>query len=189
MTNAPASPPARVLLVGCGNMGIALLRGWLNGGIPAEALDVIEPGDQAAARVRELGVRVHAGAQTLAAGLAPDAVVLAVKPQVMDEVVPAYAAHAGDAVYLSIAAGRTIAGFERLLGQEAAIVRAMPNTPGAIGRGITVACPNARTGAAARALCDQLLRAVGAVAWVEDETLMDAVTAVSGSGPDRKSVV
>jgi len=174
---------ARIVLAGCGNMGVALLRGWLHSGIPAEGIDVVEPGAEAAARARELGVQVYGDAADLPAGLSPSAVVLAVKPQMMDQVAPAYAGFAGGTVYLSIAAGRTIAGFERLFGAGAAIVRSMPNTPGAIGRGITVACPNTAVTPPARALCDRLLQAVGAVSWLEDEGLMDAVTAVSGSGP------
>jgi pyrroline-5-carboxylate reductase len=88
-----------------------------------------------------------------------------------------------ETVFLSIAAGKTLAFFSRQLGAEAAIVRAMPNTPAAIGRGITVACPNPYASAVQIALCDRLLAAAGEVAWVDDEALIDAVTAVSGSGP------
>jgi pyrroline-5-carboxylate reductase len=90
---------------------------------------------------------------------------------------------APDTVFLSIAAGRTIAYFERHLGAQAAIVRSMPNTPAAVGRGITVACSNRHVSAAQRELCDELLAAVGEVAWIADEGLLDAVTAVSGGGP------
>lgn len=174
---------ARILLVGCGNMGIALLRGWLHRGIAAAGIDVVEPGEASAKRVRDLGVRVCDSADGLPPDLSPDAVVLAVKPQAMDRAAQPYARFAGRSVYLSIAAGRTIASFERLFGPEAAVVRSMPNTPGAIGRGITVACPNGRVPDSARALCDRLLQAIGEVAWLEEEGPMDAVTAVSGSGP------
>ena len=111
-------------------------------------------------------------------------VVLAVKPQMMDEAIRHYGRFAtSGAVFLSIAAGKTLAYFARHLGADAAVVRAMPNTPAAIGRGISVACPNAHAGAAQIALCDRLLAAVGEVGWVDDEALIDAVTAVSGSGP------
>ncbi|MFC3229631.1 pyrroline-5-carboxylate reductase [Marinibaculum pumilum] len=172
-----------LVLVGCGNMGVALLRGWLHRGIAADAIQVVEPGEPQATRARDLGVRVVESADALDPGRAPDAIVLAVKPQVMEAAASAYAGHAGRAVFLSIAAGRTIASFEKLFGAAAAIVRTMPNTPGAIGRGITVACPNAAVTDAHRILCDGLLQAMGEVAWLEDEALMDAVTAVSGSGP------
>ena len=102
----------------------------------------------------------------------------------MDAVVPLYVRYAGAGpVFLSIAAGKTIALFERHLGPAAAIVRAMPNTPAAVGRGITVCCANARVSAPQRSLCRELLEAVGEVAWVEDEALLDPVTGVSGSGP------
>ncbi len=172
-----------VLLAGCGNMGVALLRGWLNRGIPARSIRVVEPGAAQAERAAALGVQVAPDEAALAGDRAPDVIVLAVKPQVMDEAAGVYARHAGQSIFLSIAAGRTIASFERLFGANAAIVRAMPNTPGAIGRGITVACPNGRVSDAGRALCDRLLQAIGETAWLEQEAQMDAVTAVSGSGP------
>ncbi len=109
---------------------------------------------------------------------------LAVKPQAMEEVLPAYRRFAaGGALFVSIAAGKTLASFARALGGDAAVVRAMPNTPAAIGRGIAVACANARVSPAQRALAERLLAAVGEVGWVQDEALIDAVTAVSGSGP------
>jgi pyrroline-5-carboxylate reductase len=109
---------------------------------------------------------------------------LAVKPQEMDRALPPLAALAGpDTVILSIAAGRTIASFERHMPKPGAVVRSMPNTPAAVARGITVAVPNARVTAKQRTACDDLLRAIGEVAWVDDEGLLDAVTAVSGSGP------
>src|SRR5439155_12544344 len=111
------------------------------------------------------------------------ALVIAVKPQVADEVVPALAPRVGpSSIVLSIMAGRTLRGLERALPQ-AALIRAMPNLPAAIGRGITVAVPNARVSGRQRDLADRLLGAIGAVEWVEDESLLDAVTAVSGSGP------
>jgi pyrroline-5-carboxylate reductase len=120
----------------------------------------------------------------LPASLKPDVIVFAVKPQALDDIAPGYRPYAeAGAVALSIAAGKTIAVFERHLGGRAAIVRTMPNTPAAVGRGITVACANGHVTAAQRALCQALLEAVGEVAWVEDEALLDPVTAVSGSGP------
>ncbi len=113
----------------------------------------------------------------------PSAVVLAVKPQVAPKILPAYARFAEKAVFLSIMAGRALPGLSALLGEGAAIVRAMPNTPAAIRQGITVACTGASVVHAQRALCDRLLAAIGEVAWVEDEALLDPVTAVSGGGP------
>jgi pyrroline-5-carboxylate reductase len=112
------------------------------------------------------------------------AIVIAVKPQVAPEVVPTLASYVGaGTVVVSIMAGRTLAFFEQVLSQRTALVRAMPNTPAAIGRGITVAVPNLRVSARQRELVHALLSATGAVEWVTDEALMDAVTAVSGSGP------
>ena len=129
------------------------------------------------------GVSWHQTPEELADEPAPGAVVFAVKPQVIDAVLPGYRRWAGpDTLFVSIVAGKTIAGITRHLG-PAALVRTMPNTPAAIGRGITVACANARVTQTQRALCDKLLAAAGESAWVEDEALLDAVTAVSGSGP------
>ena len=120
----------------------------------------------------------------LPSGLLPEAVVLAMKPQGMEDAAGPYRRFVSpQSVFLSIAAGRTIAFFERVLGNDAVIVRAMPNTPAAVGRGFTVACPNAQVSAPQRQLCDRLLASVGEVAWVDDEKLLDPVTAVSGSGP------
>lgn len=168
----------RVLLVGCGKMGGAMLAGWLERGLAPADVVVVEPGQP------QLPPGIHAAADAAAipADFKPDIVVLAVKPQVMAEVLPPYRRFAG-ATMLSIAAGRTIAFFQDILGADAAVVRAMPNTPAAVRRGITVACASPRVGTAARAACDDLLQAVGEVAWTDDEGLMDAVTAVSGSGP------
>lgn len=173
-----------IILVGCGNMGEALLAGWLEQGVAAEAVCVIEPDPSRASQVRErYGVRCLADPSGLQDGAAPDAVVLAVKPQMLDAIAPAYSRFAAaDTVVLSIAAGRTLSSLAELLGDHA-IVRAMPNTPAAVRAGITVACANAMVSDAQRAAVDTLLAAVGAVDWVDDETLIDAVTAVSGSGP------
>ncbi len=170
-----------LLLVGCGKMGQALLGGWLAGGvIDAGRVIVIEPAEV----TLPAGVRRVAGVAELAPDLAPNVVVLAVKPQAMDDVLPPYVQFAGpDTVFLSIAAGKPVGYFERLLGPSAAIVRAMPNTPAAVGRGVTVLCANRHVSPGMRDFCATLLLAVGAVDWVEDESLMDAVTAVSGSGP------
>ena len=116
----------------------------------------------------------------------PELVLFAVKPQIIGSVLPAYAPTASASrppAFLSIAAGTTLAALGAGLGGGAAVVRAMPNTPAAVRRGITVACANRSVDADTTALCTRLLEAVGEVAWIEDEAAMDAVTAVSGSGP------
>jgi pyrroline-5-carboxylate reductase len=178
------SGPSGVWLVGCGNMGGALLSGWLDRGLPADAIAVVEPDEGRARAAVERGVAVVGGPAALSGRPTPEVVVLAVKPQSLDRVADSYAQVAATgATVLSIAAGKTIGGLTGRLGQRAAIVRAMPNTPAAVRRGITVACANAAAGERQRARCEDLLSAVGGVLWVEDERLLDAVTAVSGSGP------
>jgi pyrroline-5-carboxylate reductase len=168
-----------ILLVGCGKMGGALLAGWKRRRL-AQPLAVVEPQPMALPR----GVKRYAAPDALPKRYAPAAVVLAVKPQSLAEALPAYRRFGdGGTFFLSIAAGKTLRFFARALGDDAASVRAMPNTPAAIGRGIAVACANPRVAATQRALCTKLLGAVGEVAWVEDEALLDPVTAVSGSGP------
>jgi pyrroline-5-carboxylate reductase len=177
-------PP--ILLVGGGRMGAAMLAGWRERGLSPSVL--VDPAPAAAALAGP-DLTVVAAAAAVPAGFAPKAVVLAVKPQNAAEALPSYARHArtggdGDAaVFLSIMAGRTIGGMRALLGESAAVVRAMPNTPAAVRQGITVGCPGPGVTDPQRALCDALLQAIGAVAWVEDEALLDPVTAVSGSGP------
>jgi pyrroline-5-carboxylate reductase len=173
-----------LLLAGAGNMGAALLASWLERGLDPARIIVQDPDPPP--RARELLGKHGIAAQATIASLPepPAAIVVAVKPQVMDEVFPPLARLAGKAtVVLSIAAGRTIAGFEKHLPKSTAVIRSMPNTPASIGRGITVAVGNAHVTPAQRAACDGLLSAVGEVAWVDDESLIDAVTAVSGSGP------
>ncbi len=166
-------------------MGRALLGGWLDQGMSAGDITVVEPnGEAAKAAADTFAVNTIAGAEELDAGAAPETVVFAVKPQVMDDVIPGYAKFTGtDTQFLSIAAGKTITYFEQMLGGAAAVIRAMPNTPAAVGRGITVACANVNTADEQKRRSGELLEAVGAVAWIDDEALMDAVTAVSGSGP------
>jgi pyrroline-5-carboxylate reductase len=172
----PAIPP--ILLVGLGKMGGAMVGGWRERGLaPSVAIDPLlppSPGPE---------LTVVAGAAHIPEGFTPAAVVLAVKPQQAAEALPPLARYAPSAVVLSIMAGRTIAGIRALLGENAAIVRSMPNTPAAVRQGMTVACAATGVTAAQRTLCDTLLGAIGAVAWVEDEALLDPVTAVSGSGP------
>src|SRR5438874_11011325 len=184
---APAATKAdTLLLVGCGQMGSAMLRGWMvrdaaAGFIAIEPAGL--PSSFADATSDATSVAWHAAAEELPDDLTPDAVVFAVKPQIINDVLPAYRRWVRpQTLFLSIAAGITISGIARHLG-EAAIIRTMPNTPAAIGRGITVACANPLVTPEQRSLCEALLAAIGESAWVEDEALLDPVTAVSGSGP------
>jgi pyrroline-5-carboxylate reductase len=175
---SPSIPP--ILLIGGGKMGAALLAGWLERG--AARIAVIDPAPQARSLAGP-GVAVYAGVDLLPGDFRPEVLILAVKPQLAADVLPAYRGLAAGALVISIMAGQTVAGLRALLGPDAAIVRAMPNTPAAIGQGITVATPVHGLGESRRALATALLGAVGEVAWIEDEMLIDAVTAVSGSGP------
>ena len=173
-----------VVLAGAGKMGTALLSGWLGRGLEARNVIIQEPNltGEAAKLVSEHGIT--AVPSILALPSPPSVILVAVKPQAMDSVLPALARLVGPAtVVMSIAAGKSIASFERALPKGTAVVRAMPNTPAAIGRGISGAVANAETTAAQKQVCEDLLGAVGDVVWLEDEALIDAVTAVSGSGP------
>jgi pyrroline-5-carboxylate reductase len=179
MANDMTALPA-LLLVGGGRMGSALLAGWRARGLSLAV--VVDPSAEAAGLAGG-GVEVVPEVAAVPAGFAPAAVVLAVKPQAAGEVLPACARFGGQAVFISIMAGRTMESMRRLLGAEAAVVRAMPNTPAAVGRGFTVAVAGPGVSAAQRDLADTLLTAVGETAWVKDEALLDPVTAISGGGP------
>ncbi len=174
-----------ILLIGCGKMGGAMLGGWIASGVKADDIKAVEPGADMATAIRgEHGIEVVADEGALDPAFAPRVVVIAVKPQVIDHAMPPYGRFVGpDTVFLSIAAGKSIASLAGLLGGDAAIVRSMPNTPAAIGHGITVMCPNSAVTTDQHDMCRALLSAVGAVVAIEDESLLDAVTAVSGSGP------
>ena len=173
-----------LVLAGAGNMGGALLAGWLDRGLDPARIIVQDPSPppRIAGLLAKHGVRVVTELPRL--GEPPAVLLMAVKPQVMEEVFPPLAAHAGkNTVILSVAAGRTIRSFERHLAPGAAVVRSIPNTPAAVGRGITVATANPHVSAGQKQVCQDLLSAVGETAWVDDEALIDPVTAVSGSGP------
>ena len=174
-----------VVLVGCGNMGHAMLSGWLKSGkLKPHEVFVVEPNEALRARAAERGALAGASAAEMPRETAPTLVIFAVKPQVMRDVVPAYRRFAGmGATYLSIAAGTRIAVFEEILGSTAAIVRCMPNTPAAVGKGMMVTFANPNVTKEASAFVADLLSASGEVTSIADEGLMDAVTAVSGSGP------
>jgi pyrroline-5-carboxylate reductase len=172
-----------LLLIGCGKMGGAMLAGWLESGIAGGGVVVLDPMG-ADGFVGRDGVTIHADVADLPGDLDPQVVVFAIKPQQMAEAAPFAARYVGPGtVFMSVAAGTTIGFFEGHLGESAAIVRAMPNTPAAIGQGITVACPNANVSDAQMIICAALLGAIGEALSVDDETLIDPVTAVSGSGP------
>ncbi len=177
-----AGPIPPVLLLGCGRMGMALLRGWQADGGRGEGLAASFVIDPAPVAVDAPHRRVDA-VDALPAGFRPAVIVLAVKPQMADAALPGIAHFAASAVVLSIMAGRTLAALAEAFPPGAAIVRAMPNTPAAIGQGISVACAGPHVSAPQRALCDRMLRAVGETAWIEDEALLDPVTAISGGGP------
>jgi pyrroline-5-carboxylate reductase len=170
-----------LVLAGAGKMGSAMLDGWLARGLDPAKVVVLEPQPSLqVARYGSQGLRLNPNR----AGLVADAIIVAVKPQVAAEVLPKLAPLVGPrTVVVSIMAGRTLAFLESALPPATAIVRTMPNTPAAIGRGITVAVGNKHVTPAQKELADRLLAATGAVEWITDEGHMDAVTAVSGSGP------
>ncbi|HRO10533.1 pyrroline-5-carboxylate reductase [Amaricoccus sp.] len=169
-----------LVLLGCGKMGTALLEGWLARGLAPAAVTVLEP--RPAPRLTALageGLRLNADLPE-----APAVAVLAVKPQMMGEALPRLSAlGASGTLFLSIAAGTPIARLEGALGAGSRVVRAMPNTPAAVGHGITALVGNAAAGAAGIALAEALMQAVGETVRLGSEAEMDAVTAVSGSGP------
>jgi pyrroline-5-carboxylate reductase len=179
-SNALQDIKGTIVLCGAGKMGGAMLSGWLAQGLDARSVGVIEPhpSDEISALVTK-GVRLNPTPKQVG-GVAT--LVVALKPQMFREAGPTLKQFAGSStLVVSIMAGTTIASIEELCGGS--VVRAMPNTPAAIGRGITVAVTAKNVSAGQRAVADALLRATGSVEWIDDENLMDAVTAVSGSGP------
>lgn len=178
-----AALPGSLALVGAGRMGGAMLRGWLDLGLEGARILVIEPQptDDLRALCAASGARLADDAN---AGAPVEALVLAVKPQSFAAVAASLAPLVGpQTTVVSIMAGKTIADISQRLPGVGGIVRSMPNTPAAIGRGVTGACASPGLDPARRAMADALLSSVGAVVWLDDEALIDAVTAVSGSGP------
>ena len=166
-----------LVLLGCGKMGSAMLQGWIDSGLPPASVWVIDPNPSD--WLRATGVHINADLPET-----PAIVLIAVKPQMMGDALPAIAAMGnGETLFVSVAAGTPISSFEQALGSESPIIRAMPNTPAAVGRGITAIIGNAHAGAAHLDLAEQLLSAVGQVVRLDSEEQMDAVTGVSGSGP------
>ena len=175
----------RLVLAGCGNMGYAMLAGWLKSGkLAARSVFVVEPNAELRKRAEHLGCGVAADANGIPADAEPDLVVIAVKPQVISDVTSAYKRFGdGRTTFVSIAAGTPVATFEAILGNRAPIARCMPNTPAAIGKGMMVVFFNRLVSDDSKRFVADLLSASGEVATIDDEGLMDAVTAVSGSGP------
>lgn len=175
-----------ILLVGCGKMGGALLQGWFAHGLNPVDVMVVEPAgrDSVAAAADHHALCVLANADEIPGDFTPDVIVFAVKPQVAADIIPAYQRFADSgAVYLSVVAGISETTLQSYLGGDVAIVRAMPNTPAAVGRGMSVLHASAAAGPSHKRVSKVLMAAVGDTAWVDDEAQMDAVTAVSGSGP------
>ena len=173
----------RLILAGCGKMGSALLKGWLANGLEPAQVTVVEPDP---ARRASLPDSINAMAEPvgLNTGIHARVLVLAVKPQMMAEVLPSYkAALSHKSLIVSIAAGTPIATFESVFGATQPIIRIMPNTPAAVAAGMSVLCANDHALDEDRHLATALMQAVGDVAWIDDEEFMHAVTAVSGSGP------
>jgi pyrroline-5-carboxylate reductase len=171
-----------IILVGAGNMGGAMLSGWLKNGVPGNSITVLDPSPSEAMKTMISDAGAH-HAVSLPDGLTADILFLAVKPQMMDAVLPGLKSAVGEGtVVVSVAAGKTLSYFAGYLG-DGAMVRAMPNTPAMIGRGITGAYGNPGVSEAQREAVDSLLKVSGPVEWVSAEADIDSVTAVSGSGP------
>ncbi len=166
-----------LVLLGCGKMGSAMLAGWLKGGLPPASVWVLDPAPSGWLQAQGVHLNVDLPED-------PAIALVAVKPQMMGAALPAMAALGnGSTLFVSVAAGTPIAAFEAALGEQTPIVRAMPNTPAAIGRGITALIGNVRATDAQVDLAEALLQAVGQTVRLKSEDQMDAVTAVSGSGP------
>lgn len=172
-----------LVLVGAGKMGGAMLEGWLKGGASPSKIVALDPAPPAEvkAMLDAKGIRLNPDVSGITDA---QVVIVAVKPQVMEDVLPGIVPlKASHPLILSVAAGKTIATFERHFGSDAAVIRSIPNTPAAVGRGITAMASNPNVSAAQLQLARALLSAVGEVVTVENEEMIDAVTAVSGSGP------
>jgi len=161
-----------------------MLGGWIDDGIKPNNILVVDPGADNLGKAAQLGCRVFSSPLLIEAGYKPDVIILAVKPQVIADVLSSYQTYAAEgALVISIAAGARLPVFEASFGTAVAIIRTMPNTPAAVRRGMIVSCANNQVSTGQRDVCDQLMRAIGTTAWVDDESLMDAVTGLSGSGP------
>ncbi len=172
---------ASVLLVGCGRMGRALLEGWRASRLVMDNFWIVEPNKKTRSKIHI--ANTVSSLIDLPVDFIPKLIILAVKPQIIENILEDYNRFSHSSIFLSVIAGKTISWFTSRLGSTTSIVRAMPNIPSVVRRGITVACGNAALDSDGYALCTNLLEAVGAVTWIEEEQLLDSVTAVSGSGP------
>jgi pyrroline-5-carboxylate reductase len=182
MSESVPALPSSLVLVGAGKMGGAMLEGWLGVGLPGRAVTVVDPHPSETltrlAKARGIALNPVDGPR------APEALVLATKPQMLDEAAPQVNRLVGPGtLVVSILAGKTVRDLRARLPNARAVVRAMPNLPASIGRGATGAAANGEVSEAQRRMADALLRSVGVVEWLASEDLIDAVTAVSGSGP------
>lgn len=172
-----------VVLIGCGNMGFAMLTGWVSKD-PTLTVHAVEPADQLRMRAADAGAKAVSNVDELPADLKPDLIVLAIKPQLIVSVLECCGALAkSGATFVSVAAGVSISRMMEVLPPGTPIIRSMPNTPVAVGEGMMALCAGENVSDDVRNLTESLFSASGAVAWIDDEELMDAVTAISGSGP------
>jgi pyrroline-5-carboxylate reductase len=172
--------PASLLLIGAGKMGGAMLEGWLSLGLDPHDVTIVDPGADA----RMLAFCQDKGIAFGTPAAPPQALVLAIKPQMLETALADITPHVGETtLILSILAGKTLADLEARFGPKTAIVRAMPNLPASIGHGVTGAIANKAVSETQHQTADALLSAVGSVEWLSDETLIDALTAISGCGP------
>ncbi|MGF1701287.1 pyrroline-5-carboxylate reductase [Photobacterium makurazakiensis] len=175
---------ASILVIGCGKMGGAIINGWLQSGIASDAIHIVDPNmDSLSSLVNNDGVFAYSSPTELPAKKF-DFVLLALKPQMVEKILPLYRDFiASDATLISVAAGITNESLGKLLPDVNAIIRVMPNTPALVQRGVMVACANNKVQPEQQQVCESLFAVLGHFYWVEKESLMDAVTAVSGSGP------
>lgn len=182
MSHAPQDPIHTVLLVGCGKMGSALLERWLDQKLASHFI-VIEPSPLPAALEKDPRV-LHAKEILTRFQKDPDVALIAVKPQVLNGVLEKVSGHGlKNTLFLSIAAGKPLKVFEQILGAKQPVIRSMPNTPASIGRGVIAAVANSHVSPAQKEMASRLLGCAGALVWMDKEIHMDAVTALSGSGP------
>lgn len=166
-----------LVLLGCGKMGSAMLAGWLDRGLPPASVWVIDPNPSDWVKAQGVHINTEVPAS-------PAIALIAVKPQMMGDALPSLATMGGGStLFITVAAGTPIAAYEAAFGNTSPIIRAMPNTPAAVGRGITALIGNGASNATHMELAESLLSAVGQTVRLDDETQMDAVTGVSGSGP------
>jgi pyrroline-5-carboxylate reductase len=170
-----------IAFIGGGNMATAIISGLIQGGLPGSAIDVVEPFLEARGKLlAQFGIAAQAQAGAFLSRA--DLVVWAVKPQTFKEAAAAVRPYASQALHLSVAAGIPSASIAQWLGNER-VIRTMPNTPALIGKGITGMFARAAVTAADRALAEQLIGTTGTFVWLGEESALDAVTALSGSGP------